>query len=215
VDHLAFHWESYARYAVEHYGISGRNVITLNWGCTPAKERARFAEPLRIAYLGSLSSKFIDLPLLSRLAKLYPHIDVYGGPPPDPALGLNYMGHAPPSVLQQYQFGLVTCTDDELRRSGFSAKHTEYLAHGLPVLVPAWRRHLEHLDGSVPYEERAFLAQIDALSNEREWQQVSDAAYAQAQRLTWNDTLRPLEMLLAGRGSSPADQRTAQLLPGI
>ena len=215
VDHLAFHWESYARYAVEHYGISGRNLITLNWGCTPAKERARFAEPLRIAYLGSLSSRFIDLPLLSRLAKLYPHIDVYGGPPPDPALGLNYMGHAPPSVLQQYQFGLVTCTDDELRRSGFSAKHTEYLAHGLPVLVPAWRRHLEHLDGSVPYEERAFLAQIDALSNEREWQQVSDAAYAQAQRLTWNDTLRPLEMLLAGRGSSPADQRTAQLLPGI
>jgi hypothetical protein len=143
-----------------------------------------------------LSSRFIDIPLLSRLAKLYPHIDVYGAPPPDPALGLNYLGYASPTVLQEYQLGLITCTQDELRRNGFSAKHLEYLAHGLPVLVPKWRSHLDLLRGSIPYDELTFSAVVNALSDEHEWRRVSDEAYAQAQRLSWDETLRPLERLL-------------------
>jgi hypothetical protein len=198
VDHLAFWWESYARYAVAHYGVTGRNLLTLNFGCTPAGQRARFDHPPRIVYLGSLSSRFIDLPLLSRLTKLYPKIDVYGAPRPDPSLGLNYLGYASPSVLQQYQFGLVTSTRDELRRHGFSAKHPQYLAYGLPVLVPSWREHLDLLRGSVPYDEPTFVSVIDALSDERAWRRVSDEAYAQARRLAWDETLRPLERLLAG-----------------
>jgi hypothetical protein len=197
VDHLAFHWDSYARYAIEHYGINGHNLLTLNFGCTPSPCRARFADPPRIVYLGSLSSRFIDLPLLSRLSRLYPRIDVYGGPPPDPRLGLNYRGYARPEVLQAYQIGLITCTQDELRRDGFSAKHLQYLAHGLPVLVPAWRRHLEELSGSVAYEESTFLAAVTALSDEGEWQRTSDQAYDQARRLAWDETLRPLEALLS------------------
>jgi hypothetical protein len=197
VDHLAFHWDSYARYAIEHYGINGHNLLTLNFGCTPSPCRARFADPPRIVYLGSLSSRFIDLPLLSRLSRLYPRIDVYGGPPPDPRLGLNYRGYAWPEVLQAYQIGLITCTQDELRRDGFSAKHLQYLAHGLPVLVPAWRRHLEELSGSVAYEESTFLAAVTALSDEGEWQRTSDQAYDQARRLAWDETLRPLEALLS------------------
>ncbi|MDH6108519.1 hypothetical protein P3T36_003837 [Kitasatospora sp. MAP12-15] len=198
VDHLAFHWDSYARYAVTHYGISGRNLLTLNFGCTPSAERARFADRPRIVYLGSLGSRFIDLPLLSRLAERYPHIDVYGGPPPDPRLGLNYRGYArQPDVLREYQLGLVTCTQDELRRDGFSAKHLQYFAHGLPVLVPAWRRHLEELPGSVPYTESNFLSAVTALAEEPRWRRLSDLAYAQARRLAWDQTLRPLESLLA------------------
>jgi hypothetical protein len=196
VDYLAFHWESYARYAVREYGISGRNLMTLNWGCTPVAQRARFSDPLRVVYLGSLSSRFIDLPLLSRLSKLYPHIDVYGEPAPDPALGLNYLGYAAPAVLGRYQLGLITCTKDELRRDGFSAKHLQYLAYGLPVLVPVWRRQMELLRGSVPYEEETFLAVIEALSDADEWRRSSDEAYGQAQQLTWEGTLRPLEGLL-------------------
>ena len=197
VDRLAFWWESYARYAVAHYGISGRNLMKLDFGCTPAPERARFSDPLRVAYIGSLSSRFIDLPLLSRLSALYPHIDVYGAPAPDPGLGLNYRGYAPPTVLRQYQAGLITCTRDELRRDGFSAKHLQYLAYGLPVLVPAWRRHLELLRGSVPYDEDTLLSVIAGLSSRRGWERVSDEAYAQARRLVWEETLRPLERLLS------------------
>lgn len=196
VDVLSFSWESYARYAVQHYEISTHNLRQLNWGCVPATERAKFADPPRVAYIGSLTSRYINLPLLSRLSKLYPHIDVYGGPPPDPSLGLNYLGWAPATVLEQYQFGLITCTKDEIRREGFSAKHLDYIAYGLPVLVPAWRRHLELLQGSVPYDETTFTDIIESLSRREEWQRVSDESYAQAQRLTWEKTLDPLDAFL-------------------
>lgn len=203
VDGLSFSWESYARYALEHYGITGHNLTQLNWGCEPAAERARFSSPPRVIYLGSLSSQYINLPLLSRLSKLYPHIDVYGGPEPDPALELNFLGWASPTVLQRYQFGLITCTEDELRRDGFSAKHLDYIAYGLPVLVPAWRRHLDLLRGSLPYEEDTFCSIIEGLSTEGAWQAASDTAYAQAQDLTWEKTLAPLETLLQDVGARP------------
>lgn len=195
-EHLSFGWESYGRYAREHYGISGRNFLQLNWGCTPSPQRARFTDPPRVAYLGSLSSRFINLPLLAELSHRYPHIDVYGGPPPDPALGLNYRGYASPEVLSDYQFGLITCTRDLLRREGFSAKHLHYLAYGLPVLVPDWRRHLDLLRGSVPYTEDTFASVIEGLSHPERWRRASDEAYEQARRLDWNRTLEPLRRLL-------------------
>jgi hypothetical protein len=201
VDHLAFHWESYAEYAMSSYAISGRNLMTLNWGATPAPTRATFEAPPRIAYLGSLSSRFINLDLLARLSRAYPHIDVFGGPPPNPRLGLNYRGYASAEVLREYQLGLVTCTDDELRRQGFSAKHLQYFSYGLPVLVPAWRRHLDLLRGSVPYTEQTFRSVIDAMSDQKLWQAASDEAYDQALRLEWDETLRPLEELLANSES--------------
>jgi hypothetical protein len=192
VDLLSFAWETYASYAIVHYGLSGRNLVQLNFGCTPAPERARFQDGPRVVMLSSLSSRFIDLPLLSRLSKLYP-IDVYGGPPPDPSLGLNYLGWAPSSVLRDYQLGLITCTRDELRRDGFSAKNLTYIAHGLPVLVPSWRRHMHLIRGCAPYDEETFLSVIDRLSDEREWRKLSDEAYAQALELKWERTLQPLE----------------------
>jgi hypothetical protein len=198
VDFMAFYWESYARYALAHYSLSGHNLITLNYGCNPAPRRAQYRLPLRIAYIGSLSSRFIDLPLLARLSRAYPLIDVYGNPPPDPALGLNYRGYASPAVLQHYQLGLITCTNDELRREGFSAKHLEYISFGLPVLVPTWRRNLDLLKGSVPYDEASFTSVVAELGCEQLWTRISDEAYSQAQRLTWADTLEPLRSILAG-----------------
>jgi hypothetical protein len=111
-------------------------------------------------------------------------------------LGLNYLGWAPPSVLHDYQLGLITCSKDELRREGFSAKNLAYIAHGLPVLVPVWRRHMELIRGCVAYDEDTFLSVIERLSDEEEWQRVSDEAYAQAQELTWERTLQPLEAAL-------------------
>jgi hypothetical protein len=196
VDYLSFSWETYAPYAVTHYGISGSNLLQVNWGCIPAGPRARFRKPPRVVLLSSLSSRFINLPLLSRLSKLYP-IDVYGGPPPDPELGLNYLGWAPPTVLEDYQVGLITCSTDELRRDGFSAKNMAYIAHGLPVLVPIWRRHMELIRGSVQFEEATFLEAIDRLSDETEWQRLSDQAYGQAQELTWERTVEPLDRALS------------------
>lgn len=221
IDFLAFWWETYVPYVLEHYGISGRNLITLNYGCTPEPRRAEFDSPPRVVYLGGLWQKAVDLPLLSRLTKLYPHIDVYGGPPPDPSLELNYLGWAPPTVLEQYQVGLITLSEDEhvRRLHSFSAKHPQYLAYGLPVLVPPARRHLDLLGGSVLYDEETFLGVVEALSDEREWRRMSDEAYAQAQRLSWDETLRPLESLLlelppaSARGHDSEPPRTRRLCP--
>jgi hypothetical protein len=131
---------------------------------------------------------------------LYRGIDVYGGPPPDPALGLNYRGWSPPTILEDYQFGLITCTKDELRRDGFSAKHLDYLAYGLPVLVPSWRRHLNLIQGSFPYDEETFVEVVEDLSKPEQWQAASDAAYEQGVRLSWNRTLQPLDDLLSTVG---------------
>ena len=206
-DYLAFHWQTYADYAIRHYGITGRNLITLNFGCTPSPTRAQFAKRPRVVYLGSLGSRFIGLPLLSRLAAQYSDVDVYGGPPPDPALGLNYLGYADPDVLLNYQAGLITCTRDELRRDGFSAKHLQYLAYGLPVLVPEWRRHLDLLRGSVPYSEADFRTVVAALSDESTWQRLSDEAYAEAERRKWELSLAPLDNLLKELTSGVLGQR--------
>jgi hypothetical protein len=73
-----------------------------------------------------------------------------------------------------------------------------YLSYGLPVLAPTWRRGTAYLRGSVEYDEDTFLSVIDALSDEAEWRRVSDEAYAQAQRLSWDKTLRPLAAVLDG-----------------
>jgi hypothetical protein len=196
VDYLAFHWETYASYAIAKYGISGRNLVKSNWGCTPSPVRARYRPEPRIAYFGSLNVRFIDIALLARLSSIYPHIDVYGGPPPPQQWGLNYCGYATTAILEHYQAGLITCTKDELRCEGFSAKHLDYLAHGLPVLVPAWRRHIELLEGSIQYDEGSFLAKVEMLADEDFWQQTSDQAYEQAKRLAWDVTLLPLASLL-------------------
>jgi hypothetical protein len=104
-------------------------------------------------------------------------------------------------VLADYQFGLITTSLDELRRDGFSAKHLDYIAYGLPVLVPEWRRHLDLLRGSLPYSEETFASTIEQHSDETSWQAASDEAYAQAEQLTWARTLQPLADFLEGAPS--------------
>lgn len=199
VDYLAFHWDSYARYAVREYGISGDNLKSIVSGCDVTDRRAGYAHPARIVYLGSLSSWFIDLALLARLSRLL-DIDVYGGPAPHPALGLRYRGWAAPDVLADYQFGLITCTNDPLRRSGFSAKHLEYFAHGLPVLVPRWRDDPALAAGSIPYDESSFVDAVAAASTPGAWAELNAAALAQARRFSWDASLANLDALLRRGG---------------
>jgi hypothetical protein len=49
----------------------------------------------------------------------------------------------------------------------------------------------------VPYNEETFRSIVTAMAAERRWQSLSDEAYAQAIRLDWDATLRPLEAILA------------------
>ena len=111
---------------------------------------------------------------------------------------MNYKGYAWPSVLGGYQLGPITCTKDELQRDGSSAKHLQYLAYGLPVLVPAWRRQLELLRGSVTYDNGSFTDVIDTLRVPSAWQRLGDMAYERATALSWDRTVQPLDAILAG-----------------
>jgi hypothetical protein len=83
----------------------------------------------------------------------------------------------------------------------------QYLVYGLPVLVPAWRRHLDLLRGSLPYTEETFLSVIDAMNDEKRWQTASDEAYDQSLCLDWERTLLPLDELLSDLGHRRDEKR--------
>jgi len=196
-DYLAFHWNLYANY-VRKNSYNGENIIEINWGCNPKEEnlRARYNKNPKIIYLGYLGGKWVNLPLLSQLSRVY-EIDVYGGPAPDKKWGLNFKGYAPSTdIIKNYQFGLITITKDELRKMSFSSKHLEYLSYGLPVLTPDWRKDPLLEDVSIYYNENNFLDVIKKYSHKKIWQEMSDKCYNQAKKWVWSETLKPLGDIL-------------------
>ncbi len=194
VDYLSFHWESYADYVLKKY-YKGDNVIKFNAGVYKHKSSVKYNNPLKIVYIGYLGGYWSNLPLLSRLSKLYP-IDVYGAPKPDKKYGLNYRGYSSTEVLLKYQIGLITISKDPLRSAGFSAKHPEYLSWGLPVFVPDWRKSAIKLKGTIAYNESNFLDLINKYSNKLEWEKLHTEALKQANELNWNIVLQPLLKIL-------------------
>lgn len=183
-DHLSFHWHCYADYVIKYYRYDRDNIFTFDRNAPLSRKPAEYSEQPRIVYLGYLGGYWIDLELLSELTRIYPGIDVYGLPKPPSKLGLNYRGYATPEVLRNYQFGLITCTKDRLRREGFSAKHVDYLAAGLPVLIPEWRTATQDLRGTVTYSPESFVDQLRQYSTEDAWKVLSNEALEQAEELT-------------------------------
>ena len=188
VDHLSFHWKSYADYVKKYYKDTG-NIFTFDSSVQCINETAHYAREPRIVYIGYLGGYWINLPLLSRLSKLY-NIDVYGSPAPDAKYGLNYKGYANPSVLADYQFGLITITQDRLRREGFSAKHLVYLSFGLPTLVPEWRTSAGLIKGSIFYNENNFLDVIKKYSSRQAWEAASRDALTHVKLYSTENTMR-------------------------
>ena len=192
-NYLNFQWYKYTEYVRENI-YDGKNIVEINFGCTlkELSKKAEFNSKPRIICLGYLGGKWVNLPLLSSLSKIY-QIDVFGGPPPDKKWGLNYKGYAPTTdVLKDYQFGLITISKDKLRRSSFSSKHLEYLSYGLPVLTPEWRQDSLLKDVSIYFNEDIFLNLIKKYSSQKKWQQMSDACYKQAKEWNWEKVLEPL-----------------------
>ncbi|MCL5439032.1 MAG: hypothetical protein M1268_03515 [Patescibacteria group bacterium] len=192
-DYVNFQWHRYTDYVKKNI-YNGNNIIEINFGCQRRLicKKVKYNTQPRIICLGYLGGKWVNLPLLSKLSKLYP-IDVYGGPVPDKKWGLNYKGYAPSTdVLKNYQFGLITISKDKLRQSSFSSKHLEYLSYGLPVLTPEWRK--DHLleNVSIYFNEDNFLNVLKKYSDPDTWQKMSDACFRQAQAWEWKNVLKPL-----------------------
>lgn len=197
-DYLSFHWQTYGDYVKEYYEYSKNNIFIFNPGVPKRDVKGKFSKHPKIVYFGNLSGKWINLELLSRLSSMYP-IDVYGAPEPDKKYKLNYKGYAKPDILAKYQFGLITITKDQLRSEGFSAKHMDYLSYGLPVLVPEWRKNLELLQGSIPYNESNFLKVIKEYSQRKNWIKMNKLSLQQAKDLNWEISIDALENIIEPR----------------
>lgn len=198
--YVAFHWDNYTNY-VKKYIYKGKNLFILNWGCSPKEVKAKFKKTPRIVYLGKLDGYWINLELLSRLSKIY-EIDVYGAPEPPRELGLNYKGYVPiteTDVLAEYQFGLVTLSNDRLRAHGFSAKHLEYMSYGLPVLTPEWRKDPRLEKYSILYNEKNFLQKIEEYSSKDKWQKLSNMCFDKTKDWDWEKVLKPLVEIIERR----------------
>jgi len=193
-DYLSFHWYTYGEF-VRKNKYNGSNMIDIGFGAIPQNKKAHYSEKPTIVFLGFLGGYWVNRPLLQSLSRLY-SIDIYGGPR-IPCLDLNYKRNISNlDVLADYQFGLITITDDPLRRIGFSAKHLDYFAYGLPVLVPDWRHDPRLAAGSIPYNEANFLDVVREYSRYDRWTEKSNAAFAIAESLSIDNVLKPLEAIL-------------------
>lgn len=193
-DYLSFHWHTYADY-VRQTKYNGTNFLPITYGTHKKSKLARYGKQPRIIFLGYLGGYWVNLPLLSQLCKLYPMLDVYGGPEPDASLGINYKGYAPSTdVIAEYQFGLITISNDELRQHSFSSKHLEYISYGVPVLTPAWRRDTALDDSSIYYTAEDFLEQVARASTEAAWESLHAAALKDAARFSWDNALKALDV---------------------
>jgi hypothetical protein len=94
--------------------------------------------------------------------------------------------------ISNYQFGLLTFTNDQLRNSGFSAKHLTYISYGLPILCPEWRQDPILKSATIYYNENNFQKQIEKYSQKKLWQKKHQAALKLAQKLNWETTLEPI-----------------------
>lgn len=194
-DYVSFHWYSYSAFVRENK-YKGTNFLDLGYGIDARKKKARFSANPKIVFLGYLGGYWSNPEMLEELTKLYPGIDVYGGPEV-PGLKVNFKGYTKTSdVLADYQFGLVTITDDQLRRIGFSAKHLDYLSYGLPVLTPEWRKDFVLEAGSIYFTVENFLSQIKEYSSKEKWEEKSKAALNIAHTLNWDKVLQPLQTVL-------------------
>lgn len=197
VDYLCFHWQSYAEYIKKHF-YRGDNMFTLNWGCSIKRKRAQWNSRPKIIYLGNLKSYWVNIELLSFLTKTSPYpIDCYGRLKPEKCSHLNFKEFLPNmDMLSQYQFGLVTITKDELRKSGFSAKALDYVSYGLPTLLPKWYTIKPNIGGCIYYDESDFISQIKVYLDRNKWEKKSDEAYEYAQQHSWDKILSPLLQIL-------------------
>jgi hypothetical protein len=184
-DKISFHWPSYQEYVQEKI-YDGPNWFSCTYGVERKTKRARFSTTPKVIFLGNLGGYWVNIPLLEELCKIYPAIDVWGGPRPGRRSGLNYRGYAPTlDVMANYQFGLITITTDPLRTRGFSSKHLEYASYGLPVLTPEWQRD-ELLDpSSIKFTAETFLSMLAHYSVKERWLQKSEQSLALADGLGW------------------------------
>lgn len=196
-DSISFHWHTYADF-VKKNKYKGSNFIDMSYGTNPKTLSAKYNDTPRVIFLGYLGGYWVNTQLLEKLCKAYPLIDVYGGPKPPKGSAINYKGYAPTlDIIANYQFGLITISDDNLRRHSFSSKHLEYISYGLPVFTPEWRKDRK-LDSSSIYYSNVddFLKLIELYKKKNMWLKKSRSASNLSHNLSWSTAFQQLDTLL-------------------
>jgi len=200
-DHIFVHHGLMVDFFRQHVFDDPR-VRAVRMGCYPAARMAQFAPSPRLVYAGSYH--YIQDPyLLSLLAGQSPYpIDCYGQKNPNYRFlptPLDYRGFREDTAfLADYQCGVITVSQDRLRRYSPSTKFPYYFAHGLPVLFPEWMEEGHTYAAAVPYSERTFADQARRVCGDRAtWSRLSAAALALADELQWDRVLQPLDDLVA------------------
>jgi glycosyltransferase involved in cell wall biosynthesis len=199
-DYIFLHHDILAQFFRAHVFDSDK-VVTVRMGCYPAKRVASHSSSPRIVYAGSY--RYIQDPyLLSLLARVSPYpIDCYGKKDPNfsflPA-PLSYRGYREDAAfMAEYQCGLITISQDRLRRHSPSTKFAYYFAHGLPVLFPDWMKEGYTYPAAIPFNEDNFADQARAVcESPGEWRRLSGAAVKTAEGFVWDRVLAPFDDII-------------------
>lgn len=196
-DALSFHWHTYNDY-VRRKKYDGDNIINMGYGTIKKDLTAMYSEEPKVIFLGLLNGYWVNLPLLEEIVKICPNVDVYGGPKPPAHIKVNYKGYAPTlDVMAEYQFGLITISKDELRKSSFSSKHLEYISYGLPVLTPEWREDNVLRPSSIYYKDAEDLKRKIAMYSDKvSWNKIHLESINLADELSWYNSFKKLDLLL-------------------
>lgn len=197
-DYVVFPWETSEEYTRRTFW-NGNNFLTARYGCNPKGMKVKFSNQPKIINLGNLWGYWTNKELLSHLTQISPYdIDVYSRFKPAKKYKINYKGYAKSlDIHQEYQFGLNTVSKDPYKRNWFTARPTEYISYGLPVLSPDWHEYTKDLKGFIMYNEDNFLDLLRYYSIEENWSQKSQEAVEQSYELDWNKTLEPFEKILS------------------
>jgi hypothetical protein len=193
-DVVTFVWvgmENFVREKVH----DGDNFISdngLGWyGCDPRLNRARYQEMGNIVFLGHIDY-WSNPSLLQNLSTMCPDlIDCYGKIHV-PISGIEHKGIARDEyeIFSSYQFGLNSVSTDAHRKAAHSSKILTYISAGLPVFSPDWQTYSHLVDGVIPYNEENFMELVQINRQKSQWEQLSEAAFAQAQELRWEKVLQ-------------------------
>ena len=193
-DIVSFHWYSFFKLA-QKLNLTISHPLVLNWGCQPPHNLkfAQFSSQPKIIYIGKLNSDWINPKLLLQIQNTSPvAVDIFSYETPS-LPNLKTKGFLSDlNRLNQYQFGLITISNDQLRNNGFSAKYLNYLEQGLPVLCPDWRQDKLLKPATIYYNEKNFNQKIRQYTNPGLWQRKHLAALKLSRKLTWGKNLTPL-----------------------
>lgn len=196
-DVVTFAWPSIRNFLLKKYHPHFKKVVEANWGCVSRDKVANPADETKIVFIGNTDNYWTASEELVELVKNSKYkIDIFGKSKNKSIQSLDsYLDYLPQDKIYKisnYQFGLITLSQDKLRKETFSAKHLFYFSFGLPVLCPEWRKDPLLAPGTIYYRPENFDQVVAQYSQPDLWKKKHQAALEIASKSLWSNQLQPL-----------------------